>query len=159
MGDVGNHPRLFLGLVQTKELRLNLYMKVLGLMGVAVFLTPWGRVSEMVDVSGYYISDGGLTGGYKVLKVDSSGLGEMYSYDDVRGALLSVHPFRYSSSLLKIDLDFNDGSHTRLTRGAWGMDGLWHCAGDTCRGMHSLVWISGSDLPEKFQRSLSKIKN
>lgn len=123
-------------------------------------LTPWGKIPEMIssDVSGYYISDGGLSTGYKVLKVDSSGYGKMYSYDAMRHGILNTYPFKYSSTFLSVTLDFRDGSQTVLSEGWLGLEGRLHCSRGSCGGLGTVsrVGESETDLPEEFQHALSK---
>ncbi|MDD1016954.1 hypothetical protein [Pseudomonas rubra] len=137
------------------------HQKVLCVLGCsALVLMPWGKTLEMIspDVNGYYISGGGLNPGYKVLKVDRSGHGKMYSYDAMYGGILNSYPFTYSSSLLSITLNFSDGSQSILSQGLWGLEGLLHCTAGSCGGMGNVSHVgeNEADLPEGFLRALSK---
>lgn len=129
----------------------------------ALVLTPWGKIPEMIssDVSGYYISDGGLSTGYKVLKIDSSGYGKMYSYDAMHHGILNVYPFKYSSTFLSVTLDFTNGSQAVLSEGWLGLEGRLHCSSGSCGGLGIVSHIGEreTDLPEEFQRALSIVKN
>lgn len=109
------------------------------------------------EVSGYYISDGGLSTGYKVLKIDRSGDGKMYSYDAMRRGILNTYPFKYSSTFLTITLDSMDGNRSVLSEGWLGLEGRLHCSKRSCGGLGniSLVGKKPTDLPEDFQRALS----
>lgn len=129
------------------------------LVGCALVLTPWGKVLELAstDVSGYYIGSSTVSSGYKVLRLDSSGQGRMYSYDPLKFGILNSYPFTYSSSLLSITVEFDDGNQTTLSQG-WGLEGQLHCTKGDCGGMVNVsrVGESVADLPAGFQRALSK---
>lgn len=126
----------------------------------ALVLTPWGKIPGMIssDVGGYYISDGGLSTGYKVLKVDGSGYGQMYSFDAMHNGILNAYPFKYSSTFLTITLDFAGAGQAVLSEGWLGLEGRLHCSRGSCGGLGTVsrVGESETDLPEAFQRALSK---
>lgn len=130
------------------------------LVGCALVLTPWGKVLDLVstDVSGYYIGSSTVSSGYKVLRLDRSGQGKLYSYDPMKLGILNSYPLTYSSSLLSITLEFDGGSQTTLTQGLWGLEGQIHCTKGDCGGMTNVSRIGENvaDLPEGFQRALSK---
>lgn len=129
----------------------------------ALVLTPWEKIPELMssEVSGYYISDGGLSTGYKVLKIDSSGYGKMYSYDAMHHGILNAYLFKYSSTFLTITLDFAGGGQAVLSEGWLGLEGRLHCSRGSCGGLGTVsrVGESETNLPEAFQRALSIIKN
>jgi len=131
------------------------------LVGCALVLMPWGKVLDLVstDVSGYYIGSSTVSSGYKVLRLDSSGQGRLYSYDPMKFGILNSYPFTYSSSLLSITVEFDDGNQTTLSQGFWGLEGQLHCTKGDCGGMANVSRIGESvaDLPAGFQRALSKI--
>ena len=130
------------------------------LVGCALVLTPWGKVLELAstDVSGYYISSSTVSSGYKVLRLDSSGQGRLYSYDPLKFGILNSYPFTYSSSLLSITVEYDDGNQMTLSQGLWGLEGQLHCTKGDCGGMANVSRIGESvaDLPAGFQRALSK---
>lgn len=135
--------------------------KIFGvLVGCALVLTPWGKVLELAstDVSGYYISSSTVSTGYKVLRLDSSGQGRLYSYDPLKFGILNSYPFTYSSSLLSITVKYDDGNQTTLSQGLWGLEGQLHCTKGDCGGMANVSRIGESvaDLPAGFQRALSR---
>ncbi|NWB63713.1 hypothetical protein [Pseudomonas sp. F1002] len=129
----------------------------------ALVLTPWGKIPEMIssDVSGYYIGNGGLSSGYKVLKVDRTGYGEMYSYDVMHHGILNAYPFKYSATFLSITLDFTNGSQAVLFEGWLGLEGRLHCSKGSCGGLGNVSRAGErvADLPEEFQRALSIFKH
>ncbi|MGP4922785.1 hypothetical protein, partial [Pseudomonas lundensis] len=100
-----------------------------------------------------------LSTGYKVLKIDRSGDGKMYSYDAMHHGILNAYPFKYSSTFLTITLDFAGGGQAVLSEGWLGLEGRLHCSRGSCGGLGTLsrVGESETDLPEAFQRALSKI--
>lgn len=126
-------------------------------------LTPWEKIPELIssEVSGYYISDGGLSTGYKVLKIDRSGDGKMYSYDAMHHGILNAYPFKYSSTFLTLTLDFTGGSQAVLSQGWLGLEGRLHCSRGSCGGLGTVSRVGEreTDLPVAFQRALSIIKN
>ena len=160
MGDRG---RISLDLVlMKKEHPLKQWWKVLCVAACCgLGLTPWEKIPELIssEVSGYYISDGGLSTGYKVLKIDRSGHGKMYSYDAMHQGILNAYPFKYSSTFLTLTLDFTGGSQAVLSQGWLGLEGRLQCSRGSCGGLGtvSLVGERETDLPEAFQRALSVI--
>ncbi|MFL1493299.1 hypothetical protein [Pseudomonas antarctica] len=165
LGVVGNRDRIFLDVVLMKEEQpLKQRWKVLCVAACCgLVLTPWEKIPEMTssDVSGYYISDGGLSTGYKVLKIDRSGDGEMYSYDAMHHGILNAYPFKYSSTFLTITLDFMNGNQSVLSEGWLGLEGSLHCSKGSCGGLGTVSRVGEreTDLPEEFQRAFSIMAN